>query len=406
MKKIILDSLGKSHHRGFNFRNLLYNNEARAFFFQVATFLIIIGLFYSAIGNLFENIEARGIQTGFSFLNNRAGFDILPFLGNYVVDYTPESPNLSVFYVGLINTLVVAFVGIILSTIIGLLIGIARLSDNYLIAKLSGGYIELFRNIPVLLQILFWYNLFINAFPHPKQSFSFLDVAFLNQRGLYMPRPILEDGFLFVTLAFIFGIIAAYFVKRHYKKKHELTGTHTSTWPYTLGLVIGLPILIFLLLGKPIQFDISVLGKFNLKGGMVIVPEFLALTFALSVYTATYIAEAIRSGIEAVDKGQKEAASSIGLTKTQSLKLIILPQALRVAIPPTINQYLNLTKNSSLATVIGYPELMSSFGGTVLNQVGQAVEILGMAMLVYLAISLFISLLLNYVNKKMAIQGR
>ena len=406
MKKIILDSLGKSHHRGFNFRNLLYNNEARAFFFQVATFLIIIGLFYSALGNLFENIEARGIQTGFSFLNNRAGFDILPFLGNYVVDYTPESPNLSVFYVGLINTLVVAFVGIILSTIIGLLIGIARLSDNYLIAKLSGGYIELFRNIPVLLQILFWYNLFINAFPHPKQSFSFLDVAFLNQRGLYMPRPILEDGFLFVTLAFIFGIIAAYFVKRHYKKKHELTGTHTSTWTYTLGLVIGLPILIFLLLGKPIQFDISVLGKFNLKGGMVIVPEFLALTFALSVYTATYIAEAIRSGIEAVDKGQKEAASSIGLTKTQSLKLIILPQALRVAIPPTINQYLNLTKNSSLATVIGYPELMSSFGGTVLNQVGQAVEILGMAMLVYLAISLFISLLLNYVNKKMAIQGR
>ncbi len=406
MKKIILDSLGKSHHRGFNFRNLLYNNEARAFFFQVATLLIIIGLFYSAIGNLFENIEARGIQTGFSFLNNRAGFDILPFLGNYVVDYTPESPNLSVFYVGLINTLVVAFVGIILSTIIGLLIGIARLSDNYLIARLSGGYIELFRNIPVLLQILFWYNLFINAFPHPKQSFSFLDVAFLNQRGLYMPRPILEDGFLFVTLAFIFGIIAAYFVKRHYKKKHELTGTHTSTWPYTLGLVIGLPILIFLLLGKPIQFDISVLGKFNLKGGMVIVPEFLALTFALSVYTATYIAEAIRSGIEAVDKGQKEAASSIGLTKTQSLKLIILPQALRVAIPPTINQYLNLTKNSSLATVIGYPELMSSFGGTVLNQVGQAVEILGMAMLVYLAISLFISLLLNYVNKKMAIQGR
>jgi len=406
MKKIILDSLGKSHHRGFNFRNLLYNNEARAFFFQVATLLIIIGLFYSAIGNLFENIEARGIQTGFSFLNNRAGFDILPFLGNYVVDYTPESPNLSVFYVGLINTLVVAFVGIILSTIIGLLIGIARLSDNYLIAKLSGGYIELFRNIPVLLQILFWYNLFINAFPHPKQSFSFLDVAFLNQRGLYMPRPILEDGFLFVTLAFIFGIIAAYFVKRHYKKKHEVTGSHTSTWPYTLGLVIGLPILIFLLLGKPIQFDISVLGKFNLKGGMVIVPEFLALTFALSVYTATYIAEAIRSGIEAVDKGQKEAASSIGLTKTQSLKLIILPQALRVAIPPTINQYLNLTKNSSLATVIGYPELMSSFGGTVLNQVGQAVEILGMAMLVYLVISLFISLLLNYVNKKMAIQGR
>ncbi len=173
MKKIILDSLGQSEHRGFNFRNLLYNNEARAFFFQVATLLIVIGLFYTAIGNLFENIEARGIHTGFSFLKNRAGFDILPFLGNYIVDYTPESPNLSVFYVGLINTLVVAFIGIILSTLIGLLIGIARLSNNYLISKLAGGYIELFRNIPILLQILFWYNLFINVFPHPKQSFSF-----------------------------------------------------------------------------------------------------------------------------------------------------------------------------------------------------------------------------------------
>ena len=334
------------------------------------------------------------------------GFDILPFLGNYVVDYTPESPNLSVFYVGLINTLVVAFIGIILSTLIGLLIGIARLSNNYLISKLAGGYIELFRNVPILLQILFWYNLFINVFPHPKQSFSFFDLAFLNQRGLYLPKPIPEEGFLFVGITFIIGIIAAYFIKKFYKKKHELTGIHTSTWPYTAALIIGLPIIVYLLSGSPLQFDYAILGKFNLKGGMAVVPEFLALTFALSVYTATYIAEAIRSGIEAVDKGQKEAAAAIGLTQIQSLKLIVLPQALRVAIPPTINQYLNLTKNSSLATVIGYPELMSTFGGTVLNQVGQAVEILGMAMLVYLVISLFISLLLNYVNKKMAIQGR
>ena len=406
MKKIILDSIDKSQHRGLNFRNLLYNNEARAFFFQAVTFLIVIALFYSAIGNLFENIEQRGIQTGFSFLKNRAGFDILPFLGNYVVDYTPESPNLSVFYVGLINTLVVAFFGIILSTVIGLLIGIARLSNNYLISKLAGGYIELFRNIPVLLQILFWYNLFINAFPHPKKSFSFFDIAFLNQRGLYMPKPIPEEGFIFVALSLLIGIITAYFIKKFYKKKHELTGIHTSTWPYTTALVLGLPLIIYLILGSPLQFDLAVLGKFNLKGGMTIVPEFLALAFALSVYTATYIAEAIRSGIEAVDKGQKEAAAAIGLSPVQSLKLIVLPQALRVAIPPTINQYLNLTKNSSLATVIGYPELMSSFGGTVLNQVGQAVEILGMAMLVYLVISLVISLLLNYVNKKMAIQGR
>jgi general L-amino acid transport system permease protein len=385
---------------------MLYNNEARAFFFQIVTFVLVVGLFYTAIGNLFQNIDERGINTGFTFLKNRAGFDILPFLGNYVVDYTPESSNFSVFYVGLVNTLVVAFVGIILSTLIGLLIGIARLSNNYLVAKLAGGYIELFRNVPILLQILFWYNLFINLFPHPKQSFAFFDIMFLNQRGLYLPKPIPEDGFMLVAISLLLGITASYFVKKYYKKKHELTGIHTGTWPFSMALILGLPIIVFLILGSPLQFDIAVLGKFNLRGGMNVVPEFLALTFALSVYTATYIAEAIRSGIEAVDKGQKEAAAAIGLTPTQSLKLIILPQALRVAIPPTINQYLNLTKNSSLATAIGYPELMSAFGGTVLNQVGQAVEILAMAMLVYLVISLFISLVLNYVNNKMAIQGR
>ena len=395
-----------SQVKSLTFREILYNNEVRAFFFQVATFLLIFGLFYTIIGNLFDNIEARGIHTGFSFLKNRAGFDILPFLGNYLQDYTPESSNLTVFYVGLINTLVVAFVGIIVTTFLGLFIGIARLSNNYLIAKLAGGYIELFRNVPVLLQIFFWYNIFINIFPHPKKSLSFFDVVFLNQRGLYLPKPILESGFLLVIIAFVVGIILTVFMKRYFNKKHDETGVHTRTLGYSTLLILGLPAVFFLLLGSPLHFDFAVLGKFNLKGGMQVVPEFIALTFALSVYTATYIAEAIRSGIEAVDKGQKEAAAAIGLTQTQSLKLIVLPQALRVAIPPTINQYLNLTKNSSLATAIGYPELMSAFGGTVLNQVGQAVEILGMAMLVYLVISLCISLLLNIVNKRMAIPER
>jgi len=395
-----------SQVKNLTFREILYNNEVRAFFFQVATFLLIFGLFYTIIGNLFDNIEARGIHTGFSFLKNRAGFDILPFLGNYLQDYTPESSNLTVFYVGLINTLIVALVGIIVTTFLGLFIGIARLSNNYLVAKLAGGYIELFRNIPVLLQIFFWYNIFINIFPHPKKSFSFFDMAFLNQRGLYLPKPILEDGFLLVIIAFVVGIILTVFMKRYFNKKHDETGIYTRTLGYSTLLILGLPAVFFLLLGSPLSFDLAVLGKFNLKGGMQVVPEFIALTFALSVYTATYIAEAIRSGIEAVDKGQKEAAAAIGLTQTQSLKLIILPQALRVAIPPTINQYLNLTKNSSLATAIGYPELMSAFGGTVLNQVGQAVEILGMAMLVYLFISLCISLLLNVVNKRMAIPER
>ena len=358
------------------------------------------------IQNLNENIEARGIVSGFTFLEGRSGFDILPFLGSYIVKFSPNSTNLEVFYVAIINTLVCAGVGIILSTILGVLIGIARLSTNYLISRLANAYIELFRNIPILLQILFWYNIFLNALPIPKKSISLLDVMFINNRGFYLPNPIPQDGFLWVSIAFVIGVASAIYLKRHFKRKQDETGQQTNTIGFTLGLIIVFPVVVFLLLGSPLQLDYAVLGKFNLKGGLAIVPEFVALTLALSVYTATYIAEAIRSGIEEVDKGQKEAAAAIGLTKMQALKLIILPQALRVAIPPTINQYLNLTKNSSLAAAIGYPELMSAFGGTVLNQVGQAIEILTMVMLVYLVISLLISVLLNYVNKKMAIQGR
>ena len=402
-----MNSVNKfSNLKTLSFKELIYNNEVRALFIQVATVAIIFSLFYVMINNLNENIEARGIVSGFTFLEGRSGFDILPFLGSYLVQFSPNSTNLEVFYVAIINTFVCAGVGIILSTILGLLIGIARLSSNYLISRLANAYIELFRNIPILLQILFWYNIFLNALPHPKKSISFLDLIFVNNRGFYLPNPQPQEGFILVFIAFIIGVVSAIFIKRYFRRKHDETGQHTNTLGYSLGLIILLPILVFLTLGSPLQFDYAVLGTFNLKGGLAVVPEFVALTLALSVYTATYIAEAIRSGIEAVDKGQKEAAAAIGLTKTQSLKLVVLPQALRVAIPPTINQYLNLTKNSSLAAAIGYPELMSAFGGTVLNQVGQAIEILTMVMVVYLIISLAISLLLNYVNKKMAIQGR
>ncbi|MDB9938488.1 ABC transporter permease subunit [Candidatus Thioglobus sp.] len=395
-----------SNLKNLSFKELIYNNEIRALLIQVLTVVIIFSLFYVMIQNLNENIEARGIVSGFTFLEGRSGFDILPFLGSYIVKFSPNSTNLEVFYVAIINTLVCAGVGIILSTILGVLIGIARLSTNYLISRLANAYIELFRNIPILLQILFWYNIFLNALPIPKKSISLLDVMFINNRGFYLPNPIPQDSFLWVSIAFVIGVASAIYLKRHFKRKQDETGQQTNTIGFTLGLIIVFPVVVFLLLGSPLQFDYAVLGKFNLKGGLAIVPEFVALTLALSVYTATYIAEAIRSGIEAVDKGQKEAAAAIGLTKMQALKLIILPQALRVAIPPTINQYLNLTKNSSLAAAIGYPELMSAFGGTVLNQVGQAIEILTMVMLVYLVISLLISVLLNYVNKKMAIQGR
>ena len=382
--------------------SFLYNNEVRAFLFQVITLVATLYVFYAAIDNMFINIEARGIKTGFSFLHSESGFDI----AEYLIDYSPSSSNLTVFYVGLINTIVVSITGIIFASIIGLIIGIARLSNNYLIAKLATGYIEFFRNIPILLQILFWYNIALVSFPHPRQSFELFDSIFVNLRGIYFPKPIAESGFVWVLLAVVLGIVLKVMMKRHFDKKHDDTGVQTNTWGYSLLLVVGLPLVVFLMMGSPLHFDYPALKGFNFRGGMSLSPEFLSLAFALSVYTATYIAEAIRSGIESVNKGQKEAAMSMGLTQTQSLKLVVLPQALRVAIPPIINQYLNLTKNSSLATAIGYSELVSTFTGTVLNNVGQAVEIILMTMAVYLTISLAISLLLNIVNHRMRIKTR
>ncbi|MBT3432268.1 MAG: amino acid ABC transporter permease [Candidatus Thioglobus sp.] len=382
--------------------SFLYNNEVRAFLFQLIALFAIAYFFYQAVDNMFINIESRGITTGFGFLEAESGFDI----AEYLIDYSSNSTNLTVFYVGLINTIVVSVVGIFFATLIGLIIGIARLSNNWLIAKLAGGYIELFRNIPILLQILFWYNIALISFPHPKKSLEFFDSVFVNLRGIYMPKPIAEDGLVWVLIALITGIILMITMRRFFNKKHDNTGIKTHTAGYSLLLVIGLPSLVYFLLGSPLHFDYPTLKGFNFRGGMNLSPEFLSLAFALSVYTATYIAEAIRSGIESVDKGQKEAAAAMGLTQAQSLKLVVLPQALRVAIPPIINQYLNLTKNSSLAAAIGYSELVSTFAGTVLNQVGQAVEIILMTMAVYLTISLIISLILNIVNHKMSIKGR
>ncbi|SMM98839.1 Glutamate Aspartate transport system permease protein GltJ (TC 3.A.1.3.4) [uncultured Candidatus Thioglobus sp.] len=375
----------------------LYNNKVRAFLFQLTVLLAIIYLTYGAIGNLFENIESRGIQTGFGFLEAESGFDI----AEYLIDYSSSSTNLRVFYVGLINTIFVSLIGIFFATIIGLIIGIARLSNNWLIAKLAGGYIELFRNIPILLQILFWYNLALASFPSPKQSFELFGAVFVNLRGIYMPKPIATEGVIWVVVALIVGIVLKLLIKRYFNNKRDKTGIETNTLGYSLLLIVGLPVIVYLLLGSPVHFDYPALTGFNFKGGMSLSPEFLSLVFALSVYTATYIAEAIRSGIESVSTGQKEAALAMGLTQKQSLKLVILPQALKVAIPPIINQYLNLTKNSSLAAAIGYSELVSVFAGTVLNQVGQAIEIILMTMAVYLTISLVISLILNIVNRKL-----
>ena len=383
--------------------SILNNQKFRGIFFQFLTLFGLVAFLWYITTNLFHNVEQRGITTGFDFMSQVAGFGISESL----IEYNEiTSTFYDAFLVGLTNTLMVAFVGIILASILGILIGIARLSDNFIVSKLALSYIELFRNIPILLQILFWYNVVLAALPSPKQSMDLGADIFLNNRGLYVPKPILESNFVFVWIAFAVAILAIYILNKWADKRLDDTGKTFPVFLVGTAIFFLVPFVVYLMAGSPMTMDLPALKGFNFKGGMVYSPEFLALTFSLSIYTATYIAEAIRSGIEAVPVGQKEAAASLGLSKGQALKLVVLPQAVRIAIPPIINQFLNLTKNSSLATAIGYPELVTVFAGTVLNQAGQAIEILLVTMAVYLAISLFISLILNIVNKKMEIKGR
>jgi len=382
--------------------SIIYNKTFRAIFYQfIVVILLVLGLWFM-FTNLFHNIEARGINTGFEFLNERAGFDI----SESPIAYDADSTYLDAFLVGISNTLYVSIVAIMFSTILGVIIGIARLSKIFLVSKFALVYIETFRNIPLLLQILFWYNIVLAALPNPRQSIELGASMILNNRGFSVPRPIMEDGFGWVIVSFIVAIGIVIYISKRVKRKFEETGVDTFLLPWNIIILIALPSIVYLLMGTPLSFDDPLLKGFNYEGGMTYSPEFLALAFSLSIYTATFTAEAVRSGIEAVDVGQKEAASALGLNSYKSLKLVVLPQAIRIAFPPIISQFLNVVKNSSLATAIGYPELVTIFSGTALNQTGQAIEIIMMTMSVYLVISLIISAVLNYVNKKMEIRSR
>jgi len=381
----------------------LNNPQNRAVIYQVVALALVVLLAYYFMTNMFANVDKRGITTGFGFLDNIAGFGISQTLIPYD---DGASTFYDVFIVGLLNTLLVSVVGVILASALGLLIGVGRLSQNFLISRLSLVYIETFRNIPILLQILFWYNVVLAALPSPRRSFSYLDSFFLNNRGLLSPSPIFEQGSGFILVAFILAIVGVIFLGRWAKKRHDLTGEEFPLIKVSLAIVLLAPLLVYFVTGQPISAEYPVLKGFNFRGGLTIIPELLALIFALSIYTATYIAEAVRAGIEAVPPGQKEAAKALGLKDHVILRKVVLPQALRVIIPPVINQYLNLIKNSSLATAIGYPDIVTLFSGTTLNQVGQAIEIILMTMAVYLTFSIVISLMLNWVNAKMAIKGR
>jgi len=381
---------------------LLRNQKIRGALFQILTIIGLVAFLWYIGGNTMDNIEQRGIKTGFDFLSGTAGFEI----DESPIEYSSASTHGRVFLVGLANTLIVSLAGIILATILGLIMGVLRLSNNWLIKKLSAAYIDIFRNIPILLQILFWYNVVLQMLPSPKQSINFFDSIFMNNRGLYLPMPDMNSTTIAVLSSFVIAAVATFILNKWANKRQEATGQDFPVILVGIGMFIFLPILAYFVGGANPNFDYPALRGFNFRGGKVISPEFIALTFALVIYTSTFIAEAIRSGIEAVSKGQKEAAASLGLSGYQSLKLVILPQAVRIAIPPIINQYLNLVKNSSLAAAIGYPEVVTLFAGISLNQVGQAIEILTITMLVYLVISLVVSAVLNWFNHKMKIKER
>ncbi|MGC9401337.1 amino acid ABC transporter permease [Vibrio genomosp. F10] len=382
--------------------SLLYNPTFRSVVFQIVAVLALFFFIYTIVNNALTNLDARGIATGFGFLEQEAGFGI----GLTLIEYDETFSYGRTFFVGLLNTALVSVLGIILATVIGFTMGIARLSSNWLVSRFAAVYIEIFRNIPLLLQIFFWYFAVLQALPSARQSMSLGEAIFLNVRGLYFPAPIFEQGSNIVIAAFIIGIIATFAINIWAKNRQKLTGQQTPMGRIAAGLIIGIPLIVYVLMGMPISAEYPELKGFNFKGGISIIPELAALMLALSIYTASFIAEIVRSGINAVSHGQTEAAMSLGIPRARTLKLVVIPQALRIIIPPLTSQYLNLTKNSSLAMAIGYPDLVSVFAGTTLNQTGQAIEVIAMTMGVYLTLSLLTSALMNIYNRKVALVER
>ena len=353
--------------------------------FAFAAILGWIG--YEIVSNARANLENQHIAAGFGFLRNNAGFDV----NQTLIPYTGSDTFLRVFVVGLLNTLVVSVVGIVFATLIGFVVALCRLSPNWLLSRVGEIYVEICRNLPVLFQILFWYLAVLAALPNPRQSISLLGIAFISNRGLVIPRPIGEGGFEPFLAMLVLGIVASLVLRFYARRALFQRGQMIRIWPYVLGLVIGLPLVTMLVFGLPFTVELPQLKGFNFAGGSRVIPEFVALTLALSTYTAAFIAEIVRAGIQSVHKGQMEAGSSLGLSRGTALRLIVVPQAMRVIVPPLTNQYLNLTKNSSLAVAIGYPDLVSVWAGTSLSQTGQAIEIITMTMGVYLLISLVTS---------------
>lgn len=353
---------------------------------------------YEIVANARGNLETQHVASGFDFMSRTAGFGVSQSL----IPYSEADTYTRVFLVGLLNTLLVAVVGIFFATIIGFMVALGRLSPNWLISRISGGYVELVRNLPLLFQILFWYLAVLGALPSPRQSVSIFDSFFLNNRGLAIPKPIGHEGLVAFAIAVGVAIVGSVLLHSYSRRALFQSGRVVIVWPYVSTLLIGAPLVVMMIFGAPFTFEMPALKGFNFTGGARVTPEFVALAIALSTYTAAFIAEVVRAGILSVHKGQMEAGASLGLSRGSTLRLIVVPQAMRVILPPLTNQYLNLTKNSSLAVAIGYPDLFSVFAGTTLSQTGQAIEIIAITMGVYLLISLATSAIMSFYGWRVA----
>jgi general L-amino acid transport system permease protein len=382
--------------------SLLYNPKVRTIAYQAVLCGVIAYLAWSAVTNAIDNLRRAKIASGFDFWDYTSGFDISQTL----IDYSSTSTYGRAFWVGLLNTLLVAGLGVVLATVLGFLVGIARLSKNWLLSRIAGGYVELIRNLPLLLQLLFWYNAVLKALPEMRESLAIPGGGFLNNRGLFLPQPTFQPGFGAVLVTLAIGVVGSIAFRIWARKRQEQTGQQAPVVLVALGLIVGLPLIVFFFAGSPIVLSYPEMGRFNIRGGLEVLPELAALLFGLVVYTASFIAEVVRAGILAVSHGQTEASYSLGLRPGPTLRLVVIPQAMRVIIPPLTSQYLNLTKNSSLAVFVGYPDLVQVFTGTVLNQTGQAVEVVAVTMAVYLTISLVTSLVMNWYNNRIALVER
>ena len=373
------------------FSNIWRNEKSREIIVQIIV-LFFLGWFISwLVMNVNANFEALGKDISFEFLFIPAGYDI----NQYLIDYDSRDSHLRAGIVGLLNTGLVAFFGIILATVLGIALGIIRLSKNWLASKIAYWYVEFTRNVPILLHILLWHGIIINTLPHPRKAISLGDVTFLSNRGFYIPKPLAESGIELVYLFLVVAIIFSILFSKYCKRKQDLTGIQYPVFWINFSVIFFLLLIAFFLSGMPVSLEIPALKGFNFRGGIHMSPELAALTFALGIYTAAFIAEIVRAGILAIDKGQREAAESIGLKPSKVMNLVILPQARRVIIPPLTSQYLNLTKNSSLAIAIGYMDLVATLGGISLNQTGREMETMLIVMLIYLSVSLSISALMN-----------